>query len=155
MFWWSIWSSLWVTLSRTYCGIGQKRTLCGYCREVLIAARWSAVLSRTQFKLFEKAVHVHVSRTKISPVRFIFHLYLVWRLVKHAGRPEANSVARHCTRTALPNPVVSALLVTVSSRTDHELVAKKVWILAFEGLKIELTLWEDISNMRSARQLLL
>ncbi len=153
MFWWSIWSSLWVTLSRTYCGIGQKATLCGYCREVFVAARWSAVLSRTKFKLFEKAVHV--SRTKISPVRSIFHLHLVWRLVKHAGSREANSVAWHCTRAALPNPQMPALSHRVVGNWLGTFGGQLIQISASELLKMGLTLWEDISNMRWAQKLLM
>ncbi len=90
--------------------------------------------------------------TKFSPVRSFFHLHLVWRLVKHAGSPVANSVAWHYTRTALPNPALS-----------HRVVGN--WLGSFGGqliqisasvlLKMELTLWEDISNIRGAQKLLM
>ncbi len=149
MFWWSIWSSLRVTLSRIFCGIGQRATLCKYLSQ-LAEARCCQEQSSN---LFEKAVHV--SRTKISPVRSIFHLYLVWRLVKHTGSPEVNSVARHCTRTALPNPQIPALSHRVVGNWLGTFGGQLIQISASELLKMELTLWEDISNMRWAQKLLI
>ncbi len=80
-----------MTLSRTYCGIDQKRR-CAVTVEKYLSQLAEARCCQEQCSnFFEKAVHV--SRIKISPVRSIFHFYLVRRLVKHAGSPEAKSVA--------------------------------------------------------------
>ncbi len=155
MYWCSIWSSLWVALAQSYCGISQKATLCGYCRQVQYLSQLAEArcYQERSSNFFEKAVHV--SMTKISPVKSIFHLHLVWRLVKHAGSPEANDVAWHYTRTALPNPQIPALSHRVVGNWLGTFGGQFIQISASELLKMELTLWEDISNMRWVQQLLL
>ena len=153
MFWWSIWSSLWVTISRTYYAIGQKATLCCYCREVFVTALWNAVLSRTSFKLFWKSSTCTQDRN--FTCRSFFLLHLVWRLVKHARSAEANIVAWHCTRTALPSPQIAALNHCIVGNWLGTFGGQFIQNSASELLKMELTLWEEISNMRWAQRLLL
>ncbi len=57
--------------------------------------------------------------------------------------------------TVLPNTQISALWVTVSSRTGLKLFAKNYPNFSSKMLDMEVILWEDISNMRWAQKLLL
>ncbi len=84
-----------------------------------------------------------------------FLLHLVWRLVKHADSPEANNVAWHCTRTALLNPQIPALSHRVVGNWFGTFGGQLIQNSASELLKMELTLWQDISNMRWAQRLIL
>ncbi len=69
--------------------------------------------------------------------------------------PEADSAVLRCIQQYYQTPKYQLSLSPYRWELTTNFLQKNVQILAFEGLKIELTLWENISNMRWAQQLLL
>ncbi len=61
--------------------------------------------------------------SRISP---LFSAASFLKISKTCSEPRSRQYGVALYPTVLPNPVISALSVTVSSRTDHELFAKKL-----------------------------
>ncbi len=81
--------------------------------------------------------------SRISPL-FSAASFLNISITCSEPRSRQYGVALH--PTVLPNPLISALLVTVSSRTDHELFAKKLSKFQFLSVPIFSSLCEKISQ---------